>query len=302
MFGNILRGLSPFTLIKRSVEEFIEDEMPTYAAALAFQMFFSLFPFLLFLIALLGYFDLGNFFDWLREQARLVLPGQAMEQVDATLGQLQEQQAGLFSVSIIIALWTASAGVRSAMDAMNKAYDVKEGRPVWKRFPLSIAYTIGLAILLQLSAGFMLIGPQVLNYFAHYVGLDHVMVMIWSILRWPAAIGLSVFAVALVYWVAPDVKQRFRFITPGSVISVFVWIVASLGFAYYVQNFSNYNAMYGSIGAIIVLMLYFYISSAVMLFGAEMNAVIEHHHPEGKDKGDKLPDDEEPDRESQPSR
>jgi membrane protein len=294
MFGNVLRGQRPVSLIKRTVNEFIDDEMPTYAAALAYQMFFSLFPFLLFLIALLGYFDLQNFFDWLRDQARLVLPGQAMEQVDTTLSQLQEQQAGLFSVSIIVALWTASAGVRSAMDAMNKAYDIKEGRPVWKRFPLSIAYTIGLAILLQLSAGFMLIGPQVLNWLAHYVGLDEVMVLAWSILRWPAAIALSVFAVAMVYWALPDVKQKFRFITPGSVLSVFVWIVASLGFGYYVQNFSNYNAMYGSIGAIIVLMLYFYISSAVMLFGAELNAVIEHSHPEGKDPGDKVPEEDQP--------
>ncbi|GGK06311.1 YihY/virulence factor BrkB family protein [Pseudomonas matsuisoli] len=292
MLGYLTRGQRPFSLIKRTVNEFIDDEMPTYAAALAYQMFFSLFPFLLFLIALLGYFDLQNFFDWLREQARLLLPGQAMEQVDTTLAQLQQQQAGLFSISIVVALWTASAGVRSAMDAMNKAYDVKEGRPVWKRVPLSIAYTIGLAILLQLSAGFMLIGPQVLNWMAHYVGLDQVTVLLWSVLRWPAAIGLSVFAVALVYWAAPDVRQKFRFITPGSVLSVFVWIVASVGFGYYVQNFSNYNAMYGSIGAIIVLMLYFYISAAVMLFGAELNAVIEHSHPDGKDPGDKVPEED----------
>lgn len=289
MFSRYLRGLGPLEVIKRSVKDFIDDEMPTYSAALAFQMFFSLFPFLIFLIALLSFLDLQNFFEWLRQQAALLLPQQAMDEVNPAIDKIMEQKSGLFSMAIIVALWTASSGVRSAMDAMNKAYDVEEGRPVWKRFPLSIVYTIGIALMLLMAAGFMIIGPEVMNWLARYLGLEQLMVMIWAWVRWPVAVFLLIMALALVYYVVPDVKQRFRFITPGSVLAVLVWIGASLGFGFYVKNFGKYDAMYGSIGAIIVLLLYFYISAAVLLMGAELNAVIEHHHPEGKDPGEKTP-------------
>ncbi len=289
MFSRYLRGLGPLEVIKRSVKDFIDDEMPTYSAALAFQMFFSLFPFLIFLIALLSFLDLQNFFEWLRQQAALLLPQQAMDEVNPAIDKIMEQKSGLFSMAIIVALWTASSGVRSAMDAMNKAYDVEEGRPAWKRFPLSIVYTIGIALMLLMAAGFMIIGPEVMNWLARYLGLEQLMVVIWAWVRWPVAVFLLIMALALVYYVVPDVKQRFRFITPGSVLAVLVWIGASLGFGFYVKNFGKYDAMYGSIGAIIVLLLYFYISAAVLLMGAELNAVIEHHHPEGKDPGEKTP-------------
>src|SRR5471032_3241633 len=119
--------------------------------------------------------------------------------------------------------------------------------------------------------------------------MQEFVVTLWTILRWPLIVILLMFAVALMYYVMPDVEQKFRFITPGSVLAVVVWIVASLGFGYYVKTFADYNAMYGSIGAIIVLLLYFYISAAVLLLGAEMNAVIEHMSSEGKDPGEKVP-------------
>lgn len=113
-------------------------------------------------------------------------------------------------------------------------------------------------------------------------------VTVWAWLRWPVAVLLLVLAVAVFYYVTPDVEQEFRFITPGSLIAVLTWIAASLGFGYYVQNFADYSATYGSIGAIIVLLMYFYLSAAVLLFGAELNAVIEHQDPSGKDPGQKV--------------
>jgi membrane protein len=195
----------------------------------------------------------------------------------------------LLSVGIVIALWTASAGVRLMMSAMNAAYDVVEGRPAWKRFPLSIFYTIGIAGMLLIAAALMVLGPQVMEWIASQVGLEDFIVTLWTIVRWPVVVILLMMAVALIYYVMPDVKQEFRFITPGSVLAVVVWIIASLGFGLYVKMFANYNAMYGSIGAIIVLLLYFYISAAVLLLGAEMNAVIEHMSTEGKDDGEKFP-------------
>jgi membrane protein len=289
-----LRGLPLHRVLVRTVKEFLDDEMSTYASALAYQALFSLFPFLLFLIALIGFLHLPDFFSWLRLQSELVLPPQALEQVNPVIDQLQQSKGGLLSVGIVIALWTASAGVRLMMSAMNAAYDVPEGRPVWKRIPLSIFYTVGLAGMLLAAAALMVLGPQVMEWIAAQIGMQEFIVTLWTILRWPVIIILLMVAVALIYYVMPDVEQQFRFITPGSVLAVVVWIVASLGFAYYVKTFADYNAMYGSIGAIIVLLLYFYISAAVLLLGAEMNAVIEHMSAEGKNPGEKDFDGEKP--------
>jgi len=250
-----LKGLSLQRVLVRTVKEFVNDEMSTYASALAYQMLFSLFPFILFLIALIGFLHLPDFFSWLRLQSELVLPPQALEQVNPVIDQLQQSKGGLLSVGIVIALWTASAGVRLMMSAMNAAYDVVEGRPIWKRFPLSVFYTIGIAGMLLAAAALMVLGPQVMAWIAGQVGLEDFIVTVWTILRWPVIVILMMVAVALIYYVMPDVKQEFRFITPGSVLAVVVWIVASLGFAFYVKTFANYNAMYGSIGAIIVLLV-----------------------------------------------
>ncbi|WP_414705025.1 YihY/virulence factor BrkB family protein [Pseudomonas coleopterorum] len=289
-----MHNLPFMKVMVRTVKEFVDDEMPTYASALAYQMLFSLFPFLLFLIALIGFLHLPDFFTWMRLQADLVLPPQALEQVNPVIDQLQQSKGGLLSIGIVVALWTASAGVRLTMSAMNAAYDVVEERPAWKRIPLSIFYTIGLAGMLLCVAALMVTGPQVMQWLAGQIGMEDFIVTLWTILRWPLIVILLMIAVAVIYYVMPDVKQEFRFITPGSMLAVVVWIVASLGFAYYVKTFADYNAMYGSIGAIIVLLLYFYISSAVLLLGAEMNAVIEHMSAEGKDKGAKDPDEQAP--------
>ncbi|QAY89415.1 YihY/virulence factor BrkB family protein [Pseudomonas sp. ACM7] len=289
MFFPHMKGLRLHRVMVRTITEFVDDEMSTYASALAYQMLFSLFPFILFLIALIGFLHLPDFFSWLRLQSELVLPPQALEQVNPVIDQLQQSKGGLLSIGIVIALWTASAGVRLMMSAMNAAYDVVEGRPAWKRFPLSIFYTIGIAAMLLVAAALMVLGPQVMEWIASQVGLEEFIVTLWTIVRWPVVVILLMMAVALIYYVMPDVKQEFRFITPGSVLAVVVWIIASLGFGLYVKTFANYNAMYGSIGAIIVLLLYFYISAAVLLLGAEMNAVIEHMSTEGKDPGEKVP-------------
>ncbi|BCD86414.1 hypothetical protein PSm6_28210 [Pseudomonas solani] len=285
-----LRNVGWRTIVVRTVTEFIDDELPTYASALAFQMFFSLFPFLLLLIAVIGFLELPEFFDWLQAQATLVLPGAAMDLVLPAIEQLQTQKPGLFSIGAVVALWSSSSAIRSSMDAMNRAYDVEEGRPTWKRIPLSVLYTVGVAAFLLAAAGLMVTGPQVMNWLAGQLGIEDVVVLLWNWLRIPVAVLLLMMVVASVYYLLPDVKQEFRFITPGSVLAVLVWLVASMGFSYYAKNFATYNAMYGSIGAIIILLLYLYISAAVLLFGAELNAVIEHHSREGKKPGEKKAD------------
>lgn len=282
-----LRGMRPLTLLRMTVKDFLEDDMTTYASALAYQVLFSLFPFVIFLIALLGFLHLSDFFEWLRAHAQIVFPQQAMDQINKVLDELQQEKGGLLSFGMIVAIWSASAAVRATMNALNVAYDVGEGRPAWKLYPLSILYTIGVAAMLILAVLFMMVGPQAIGWLAQEVGAEQIFVAVWAWVRWPIALFLLTLAVAVIYYVAPDVEQDFRFITPGATLAVIVWIVTSLAFNYYVSNFGNYSAMYGSIGAIIVLLLYFFISAAVLLFGAELNAVIEHHSTEGKAPGEK---------------
>jgi membrane protein len=277
-----LRGLGPIDLLKKSVKDFFDDDMTTYAAALAYQVLFAIFPFLIFLIALLGFLHLSTFFDWLRTQVQMLLPEQAMQQVNVVIAEMQQPKSGLLSVGVLVALWTASSGVRAAIHALNVAYDVKERRPAWKLYPLSILYTIGAAVLMVFAAALLIVGPEAMQWLAHWVGLEQTVVQLWAILRLPAAILLLTVVVALIYYVGPNVKQEFHLISPGAVISVLVWVGGSLAFDYYVRNFANYSAMYGSVGAVVVLLLYFYISAAVLLFGAELNAAIAQYGPQGK--------------------
>ncbi len=263
-------------VVKHSVQEFSADDMATYAAALSYQVFFSLFPFIIFLLALLGMLNLTSLFDWLIQQSQTVLPGQASGLVQNIVDQVRGQAAsGLLSFGAVLALWSASAAVRMAMHALNVAYDT-EDRPVWKKFPLSILYTLVLAVLVVVAVGLMVLGGQVAQWFGQLVGLGPVFVTLWTWMRIPAAVVLMMLVLALIYYLFPKTHQPFRLITPGAVIAVIVWVAASLGFSWYVKNFANYSATYGAIAAVIVLLFYFFISAAIMLLGAEINAEVYH--------------------------
>jgi membrane protein len=262
------------SVLKDTVVEFLEDDMVTYASALAFQVLTAIFPFFIFLIALLGFLQLPEFFDYLREQSAILLPGEANAQFNQVIDELEQPQGGLLSFSIIIAIWIASGGVRGLMHALNIAYDVKEGRAVWKRLLLSLVYTVALAAILIIALGLMILGPQLMSWIARLVGLEQLFVVIWTWARWPVIALLLMIVVALIYTALPNVRQPFHLISPGSVLAVLIWIAASLGFGYYVGNFANYSAIYGSLGAVVIMLFYFFISSSVLLLGAELNAVL----------------------------
>ena len=273
----LLGGMGALDLIKKSMEDFINDDMLTHASALAFQALFSIFPFIIFLVSLLAFLDLSYFFAWLREEVSVFLPQASMVQLNQVLDELQRPRQGLLSFGALIALWTASAAIRTIMHAMNIAFDVAEERPIWKRFPLSIFFTIGLAVLLILGIALLTIGPQAMQWLADRAGLGQAFVTVWAWLRLPVAFLALNMAIALIYYISPNIKQKFRFITPGALIAVTTWIISSIGFNYYVTNFADYNATYGSIGAVIVLLFYFFISSAILLYGAEVNAVVQEY-------------------------
>ncbi|TVP87516.1 MAG: YihY/virulence factor BrkB family protein [Pseudomonadaceae bacterium] len=282
-----LQGASVFSLIKNTAKNFIDDDMSTYAAALAYRALFSLFPFLLFLIAVLSFLNLGDFFDDLREQTLLVLPTTVQELIDTVISDLRDGSNNIFSLAILVAIAVASKGVRSLMNAMNKAYNITESRPAWKLIVLSVVYTVGTAMLLLFATSLMVVGPQTIEWLAGFVGLSELAANLWTWLRWPLAVLSLMLVVAILYYLMPDAEQQFRFITPGSVVAVIVWILASMGLSTYVSNFGNYDVLYGGIGAMIVLMFFFYISSAVLLLGAELNATIEHASAQGKAKGER---------------
>jgi membrane protein len=281
-----LHDIPPLDLGKQSLANFKKHDMSTYAAALSYGILFALFPFLIFLIALLGVLDLQEFFDWLLEQAESAFPADAYQRFADIVGQIRSQpQGGLLSFGVIAAIWAASSGIRSLMNALNVTYEVEETRPAWKLYALSVLYTIGLAALMIAATALMLLGPDAFEWLADQVGLGDAAVTVWTWLRFPVLIVLLMIVAAIVYYSCPNVDQPFRLITPGAVVAVVVWVIASVGFSIYVSNFGNYNATYGSLGGVIVMLFYFYLSSAVLLLGAEINAEL-HRATRGEPEPD----------------
>jgi membrane protein len=281
-----LRGVSPWAVANRAARDFVADDMPTYATALAFRALLALVPFAIFLLALLGSLGLAGFFDWLVRQAQTALPRDAASLVRQAVAEVRGQASGgLLTFGILVAVWAASAAVRALMTALNAAHGVAESRPLWKRYPLSVAYTLGLTAMLIAAAGLMLVGPQVVGRAAGWANLGGPAVALWDWMRWPAGLFLLLTAVAVAYHVAPDVDRPFRLATPGSVLAVAAWIAASLGFAAYAGRFGSFGATYGSLAGAVVLLLYLFLSAAALLLGAEVDAAIDRLAGTGQPDG-----------------
>jgi membrane protein len=283
-----LRGLSLKAVGKRLLGEISEDDCAGQAAQLAYSFLFSLFPLLLFLVALIGFLPIPDLFGKMMDMAAGLLPPEALSLVRDNIATITaERKGGLLSVGAVVALWGASAGFRAIMNALNRAYDVEEGRPWWKVYGISVLATLGLAALAVAAFALLIFGPQIGEAIAGLVGLGQVFQVVWAILRWPIAIALLGLVVAVIYYIAPDVEQDWKWVTPGSVLAVVGWVIASALFSLYVQNFGSYDKTYGSLGAVIVLLLWLYMTGFMLLVGGEANAVIEHLAPEGKRPGDK---------------
>jgi membrane protein len=276
-----------FEVSKHSIRKYLRDNTLVYSAALAYRALFALFPFFVLLVALLDFLGISSiFFDWLIEQTSSALQEQFAEVVERWIEQSQQQTQGtLLSVSIVgigIAIWSVSAGVRTLTKALNVVNGVEESRPSWKRYILSFFYALSLAILTIIAAALLLIGPGVVEWIVGLFGLDEVFIALWTWLRLPVALVLLMLTVSIVYWAIPNVHQPYRLITPGAILAVIAWVIASLGFSFYLTNFANYSVIYGSLGAAFALLLYFYISAALLLFGAEVNAAIHHFTSDSK--------------------
>ena len=268
-----------FEVSRRSIRKYLKhDDMPSYAAALAYRALFALFPFFTLLVVLLAFIGNVGFFDWLIDQAYATLQEQYARLGEQVIEKIQYQaQGGLLLIGIGTAVWTVSSGVRTLTKALNAVHEVEETRPSWKRYGLSFFYALGLAIMVILAMALLLIGPEVVEWVVGLVGLDEVFISLWTWLRLPLALILTMLSVSIVYWAIPNVNHPYRLITPGAALAVIAWVVASLGFSFYLANFANYSVIYGSLGAAFALLLYFYISAAVLLMGAEVNAAIYYY-------------------------
>jgi membrane protein len=286
------RRLGLVEFFKRTVKEINEDHLAAFAGNLTYKGLFALFPFAVFLLSLLGLFGAPDLLNSLLEQARIVLPNDVVGLLeDQLLGIAESRAQGAFTagaiVSILLALWGVSGAFRSVMEAMNVMYEIEEDRPFWKVYGLSVFLSLGVAALLITALVLVVFGPEIGGAIADVVGLGFVFELVWNVVKWPVLIGIVLFAFALVYYFAPDVEQRFRYVSPGSIMAVAMWLIFSLLFRLYVESFGSYSATFGSFAGIIILMLYIYYSSFIMLVGAEMNQVIEEQVPEGKNEGEK---------------
>ena len=282
--------LSWSELLKRTAKESSEDDVLGLAAQLAYYFFLALFPAVLFILALASFFPLTNVIDDIVGALRPIAPSDVLGLLEDQLRRISNTgSSGILTIGILGALWSSSAAVVAIVGSLNRAYDIEEGRPWWKVRLTAIGLTVGLAVLVLTSFTMIVAGPTIASQVASTFGLGSVFEWTWKVLQWPLAFMLVSTAVGLVYYVAPDAEQDWAWITPGAVIGTMLWLVVSLVFKFYVTNFGDYNATYGAVGGVIVLLLWFYISGLAILVGAELNAEIDHASPYGKDPGEKVP-------------
>lgn len=277
-------------LVRRTLKEASDDDCLGLAAQLSYYFFLALFPAMLFLLATASFFPLQNVTDELARALGPFVSPQVLEILQEQMRRLAEAESGgLLTIGVIGALWSSSAAIVSIVGALNRAYDIEEGRPWWKVRLVAIGLTIGLAVFVLIALSLVIIGPTVARYLGTTTGWGAPFEWTWLVLQWPLAFALVSTAVGLVYFFGPDAEQDWVWVTPGALVATALWLLVSLGFKIYIARFTDYNASYGAVGSVIVLLLWFYLSGLALLVGAELNAEIEHASPYGKAPGEKAP-------------
>ncbi|HVR61071.1 MAG TPA: YihY/virulence factor BrkB family protein [Polyangia bacterium] len=297
-------GRIPFkTVLKRLYEEYENDGVADSAAALSYYFVFSLFPLLVVVSTLAAYVPpLGNSLWTLLARVRPLMPGDAMNIIDVQARALvSHAHPRLLTFGLLAALYGASRGVDAVRKALNLAYDVKESRPLWKTELTAFGMTVGGAVLVLLAITALVSGGSAGFWLARHLDVASAYVLVWSWLRWPITAALIMLAMALGFYLLPDVRQRFKYITPGSVVATLLWLVATWAFSEYVAHFGNYSVTYGSIGSVIILLTWFYIAGFLFLMGGEVNAILEHASAGGKAQGARAEGEAPPPPEERPS-
>lgn len=291
-------GLSWDELGRRTAARVYKDDVLGRAAQLSYFFIFALFPLLFFLASLLGYFAQSGTrmrADLLRYLAAVV-PRKASALIRDTLEEITAgSSGGKVSFGLLVAVLTASFGMSAVISTLNAAYGVRESRPWWKAQALAVALTVALALLIVSALALLLYGGSIGEWLAAKYSAGNTAALAWGLLQWPLVLAFVLLALALVYYFAPDVRDmRWQWITPGSVLGLGVWLAASFIFRAYLSVFDTYSTTYGSLGAVMVLLLWLYLTGAAVLVGGEMNAVIENAAaqagtPEAKERGEKQP-------------
>ena len=290
MFVNFEMALPWSELIKRTVHETMGDDAQGLASQLAYYFFLALFPALLCLLAIASFFPLQNVTGDVVRVLGPFAPSEMLNIIRQEMTKIAEgQHGGLFTVGLLGALWSSSSALVAVIGAMNRAYSVDEGRPWWKVRVTAISLTVALSLLIVVAFTLIVAGPQLADFLAAYGVFGSPIVWTWKILQWPLAFLMVVAGIGLIYYFAPDAEQDWVWITPGSLVATTLWLLGSLAFRFYAVNFGNYEATYGAVGGVILLLLWFYLSGLVIVIGAEMNAVIEQASPWAKAPGEKVP-------------
>ena len=279
-------------VLKRTVGEFQDDNLTDWAAALTYYAILSIFPALLALISILGLVG-QSATQPLTDNLGKVAPGPAKDIFTSAIQNLQRGQGAagiLFVVGLATALWSASGYVAAFMRASNAIYDVGEGRPIWKTLPTRVLTTLVLLLMLAAVAVAVTFTGPLAEQAGNVLGVGKSALDVWDIAKWPVILLVVITMFAILYWAAPNVKHpRFRWISPGGVVGVLLWILASAAFAFYVASFASYNKTYGALGGVIVFLVWLWISNIAILLGAEFNAELERGrqieagHPEDKE-------------------
>jgi membrane protein len=276
-------------LAKRTYQEALADNCLGLAAQLAYYFFLALFPALLFVVALISFVPVEGLLDTITGMLARVAPVEVLTLVQDQIFKIaRDKDGGLLTLGMIGTIWSTSSGVTAIIDTLNQAYDIQEGRSWWKVKALALGLTVALAIFIVISFALVLVGPTLAERGAVWAHLGPVFEWTWKILQWPVIFSMIAFAIAIIYYYAPDAEQQWVWITPGSVFATVLWLLISLGFKIYVSRFGSYNATYGAIGGVIVTMIWLYVSALAVLVGAELNVEIEHASPYGKEAGEKV--------------
>jgi membrane protein len=277
-------------LLKRAGKGAWSDNVLDLAAQQAYYFFFALFPALLFVVAVASFFPVQTLTEQVIARLSGVAPSAVVQIINDQLREIGRQNSGgILTFAFFVTIWSSSGAMVSIITTLNAAYDVTETRPWWKTRLIAIGLTVGIAIFILASMFLVVAGPALAERLANSMNLGDAFKWTWWVLQWPVVFALVAFAIGLVYYFAPDVDQDWVWITPGSVVATLLWVLVSLGLKFYYQLVPSANASYGTIGAIMVLMLWFYCSGIALLLGAELNAELEHASPYGKDAGERVP-------------
>jgi membrane protein len=265
-------------VLKRTVKGVSKDNLTDWAAALTYYGVLAIFPALIVLVSVLGLIG-ESATQPLIDNLGKVAPGPAQEIFTSAIKNLQGSQGAagvMFVVGLAAALWSASGYVAAFMRASNAIYDMPEGRPIWKTLPVRVVLTLVLLVLLAITAIGVTLTGALAKEVGGVLGLSDTAVSVWNIAKWPVLLVVVSFMFALLYWAAPNVKHaKFRWVSPGGVLALIGWIIASLAFAFYVANFGSYNKTYGALAGPIVFLVWLWISNLMILLGAEFNAELE---------------------------